>query len=78
MIGGLGPTELIVIFLIVLVLFGGKRLPEIAKGLGRGIVDFKSAMREDSTVDSENMQDDTTSKAQSEKKSNEASSDNKA
>ncbi len=78
MIGGLGPTELIVIFFIVLILFGGKRLPEIAKGLGRGIIDFKSAIREDSTVDSENMQDDTTSKAQSEKKSNEASSDNKA
>lgn len=55
MLGGLGPTELIIIFLIVLVLFGAKRIPDIAKGLGRGIKDFKSAIREESddSVDSE-------------------------
>jgi sec-independent protein translocase protein TatA len=40
---GLGPTELIVILLIVLLLFGGKKIPEIAKGLGKGIKEFKSA-----------------------------------
>ncbi|MBC8230549.1 twin-arginine translocase TatA/TatE family subunit, partial [bacterium] len=34
-----GPTELIIIFLIVLVLFGARRIPDIAKGLGRGIKD---------------------------------------
>ena len=48
MLGGLGPTELIIIFLIVLILFGARRIPDIAKGLGRGIKDFKSAIREDS------------------------------
>lgn len=42
-----GPTELIIIFLIVLVLFGARRIPDIAKGLGRGIKDFKSAIREE-------------------------------
>jgi len=52
MLGGLGPTELIIIFLIVLVLFGARRIPDIAKGLGRGIKDFKSAIREDSDDDS--------------------------
>ena len=51
MLGGLGPTELIIIFLIVLVLFGARRIPDIAKGLGRGIKDFKSALREDSDDD---------------------------
>jgi sec-independent protein translocase protein TatA len=40
---GLGMQELIVIFLIVMVLFGAKKLPEIGKGLGRGIREFKRA-----------------------------------
>jgi sec-independent protein translocase protein TatA len=48
MFGGLGVQELLVIFLIVLLLFGAKRIPDIAKGLGRGISDFKKAMRETS------------------------------
>jgi len=42
-IGVPGPTELLIIFGIVLLVFGGKRLPEIAKGLGRGMRDFKRA-----------------------------------
>jgi len=42
-IGMPGPTELLIIFGIVLLVFGGKRLPEIAKGLGRGMRDFKRA-----------------------------------
>ncbi|MBT4484569.1 MAG: twin-arginine translocase TatA/TatE family subunit [Candidatus Latescibacteria bacterium] len=45
-IGGLGPMELTVIFLIVLLVFGAKRIPEIAKGLGKGITEFKKAARE--------------------------------
>jgi len=45
-IGGLGPTELLVIFLIVLLVFGAKRIPEIAQGLGKGIMEFKKAARE--------------------------------
>jgi sec-independent protein translocase protein TatA len=40
---GLGVQELIVIFLIVMVLFGAKKLPEIGKGLGKGIREFKRA-----------------------------------
>jgi sec-independent protein translocase protein TatA len=36
--------ELLIIFLIVILLFGGKKIPEIAKGLGKGIRDFKSSM----------------------------------
>jgi sec-independent protein translocase protein TatA len=45
MLPNLGPTELILIFLIVLLLFGANRIPEIAKGLGRGIRDFKKGMQ---------------------------------
>ena len=42
---GLGMQELVVIFLIILLLFGAKNLPEIAKGLGKGIKEFKNALR---------------------------------
>ena len=40
----IGPMELILIFLVVVLLFGGKKIPEIAKGLGKGIRDFKSSL----------------------------------
>ncbi len=40
---GIGPTELIVVFLIILLLFGAKRIPEIAHGIGKGIAEFKKA-----------------------------------
>ncbi|MEN8373847.1 MAG: twin-arginine translocase TatA/TatE family subunit [Gemmatimonadota bacterium] len=43
---GLGPTELIVILLIVLLVFGAKRLPEIGASLGKGIREFKSSVSE--------------------------------
>jgi len=45
-IGGLGMGEKILIFLVVLLLFGAKRLPEIGSSLGKGIREFKSSMRE--------------------------------
>ncbi len=45
-IGGLGMGEIILIFLVVLLLFGAKRLPEIGSALGKGIREFKSSVRE--------------------------------
>ncbi|SVE15567.1 uncharacterized protein METZ01_LOCUS468421 [marine metagenome] len=41
-----GPWEIFIVLLIVLLLFGGKKLPEIAKGLGKGIQEFKKAGKE--------------------------------
>ena len=41
-----GPQELIIILIIVLVLFGAKKLPELARGLGQGIREFKKASNE--------------------------------
>lgn len=43
---GMGPWELIIIFAIVLLMFGGKRLPGLATGLGNAIRNFKSALNE--------------------------------
>jgi sec-independent protein translocase protein TatA len=45
-IGGLGGQEMIIIFLIVLLLFGAKKLPELARGVGKSMGEFKKA-RED-------------------------------
>ena len=44
--GSLGPFELVLIFLAILLIFGAKRIPEIARGLGKGIKEFKSATNE--------------------------------
>ena len=43
----LGATELIVIFLIVVVLFGASRIPQIGKGIGEGIRNFKKGLKGD-------------------------------
>ena len=43
-IGNLGAGEIIVIALIVLLLFGGKKIPELMKGLGKGVLSFKEGM----------------------------------
>jgi sec-independent protein translocase protein TatA len=44
---GLGMQEIIVIALIVLLLFGGKKIPELMKGLGKGVKSFKDGMKEE-------------------------------
>jgi len=45
MIGHVGPMELLIIFFVILLLFGAKRVPEVAKSLGRSIHEFKRGMR---------------------------------
>ena len=47
MIGRLGLPELIIILLIIILIFGANRLPEIWRGIGKGIKNFKEAGRED-------------------------------
>ncbi len=44
---GLGAPEIVGIVIVVLVLFGGKKIPELAKGLGSGIKNFKKALKDD-------------------------------
>ena len=43
---GLGMQEVLIIALIVLLLFGGKKIPELMKGLGKGVRSFKEGMKE--------------------------------
>jgi sec-independent protein translocase protein TatA len=50
-LGGLGFPEILVIAIVFVVLFGGKKLPELAKGLGEGIKNFKTALKEEEKVD---------------------------
>ena len=51
---GLGMQEILIIALIILLLFGGKKIPELMKGLGKGVKSFKEGMNEvtDITKDS--------------------------
>jgi len=45
--GNFGATEIILILVVVLLLFGGKKIPELMKGLGNGIKEFKNASKEE-------------------------------
>ena len=57
---GLGPTELIIIAIIVLLIFGAKRLPDIGKGLGGAIKEFRNVKKElssDKTSDNSDNKD---------------------
>lgn len=49
---GIGGQELLVILVIIVLLFGAKKIPELAKGLGKGIKSFKEEMRNDEVADS--------------------------
>ena len=48
---GLGATELIIILIIVIILFGASRLPEIGKGIGEAIRNFKKSTSENPEID---------------------------
>jgi sec-independent protein translocase protein TatA len=51
LIGQLGFQEILIILLIVVLLFGAKKLPELAKGMGEGIKNFKAAIKDEAKVD---------------------------
>lgn len=46
MFGNLGAGEIILIILVILLLFGAKKIPELAQGLGKGMKEFKKAVRD--------------------------------
>ncbi|TDD78200.1 twin-arginine translocase TatA/TatE family subunit [Flavobacterium caseinilyticum] len=49
--GRLGVTEILIILAVVLLLFGGKKIPELMKGLGSGIKEFKNASKDGQPAD---------------------------
>lgn len=58
----IGAPEIIFIVLIVLLLFGGKKIPELMKGLGKGVKSFKEGMNEVTKEDSNTNKSDNDSK----------------
>lgn len=53
----IGSQEIIIIAVIILLLFGGRKIPELMRGLGSGIKEFKQASKEDSSVEPTSKQD---------------------
>lgn len=51
MLRSIGLPELVVILVVAVLLFGGKKIPEVAKGLGEGIKNFKNALKTEEHVD---------------------------
>ena len=52
--GAIGPTEIILIVVVIVLLFGGRKIPELMKGIGQGMKEFKKASQfdaEDKTTD---------------------------
>ncbi len=60
-LGVIGPQQLILIAVIVLILFGGKKIPELMGGIGKGIKEFKKATSDDQ---SDKITDETEKKEQ--------------
>ena len=58
LIGGLGLPEILVISLVVLLLFGGKKIPELMNGLGKGVKSFKDGMNGTSLDSSDKKQEE--------------------
>ncbi len=54
LIGVVGPWQIIIILAVVLLFFGGKKIPELMKGLGKGIKEFKDGMAGDDKPDETN------------------------
>lgn len=52
--GMVGPWQWVIIGVVILLLFGGKKIPELMRGLGSGIKEFKDASKEDETSETKN------------------------
>ncbi|WP_343486893.1 twin-arginine translocase TatA/TatE family subunit [Allomuricauda sp. d1] len=50
-LGIIGPWQIVLVVVIVLLLFGGKKIPELMRGLGSGIKEFKDASKEDEKIE---------------------------
>jgi sec-independent protein translocase protein TatA len=57
-LGIIGPTQLIIIVVLVIIFFGAKKIPELMRGAGRGIKEFKDAMNKDYSQDDDSKKPD--------------------
>ncbi len=62
-LGNIGPTEWIIIAVLLVFMFGGKKIPELARGLGRGIREFKDASKEVKKEIQDGIKEDDTKNA---------------
>ena len=67
---GLGPGELLLAFLVLVLLFGARKIPEIAQGMGKGIREFKKAMRDTEDEIKADTKENSSKKNDSDKKQN--------
>ncbi len=65
MLGGIGAQELLLILLIILLLFGARKIPEIARGLGKSVAEFKKGAKD---LEEEIKREDTEKSSPPEKK----------
>ncbi|MCR5036537.1 MAG: twin-arginine translocase TatA/TatE family subunit [Bacteroidales bacterium] len=57
-LGGIGTGELLLIILAILLIFGGKKIPELMRGMGKGVKEFKDAMNEPTETKKEEKKDE--------------------
>jgi len=55
--GMFGPTEIILVILVIVILFGGRKIPELMKGVGQGMKEFKKATK-DEAVDKDKVDEE--------------------
>jgi sec-independent protein translocase protein TatA len=56
-LGVIGPGQIVIVVVLVLLLFGGKKIPELMKGLGTGIKEFKKATSEEEKEEDKKIED---------------------
>ncbi len=56
-LGEFGPMQILLVLSVIVLLFGGKKIPELMKGLGTGIKEFKNAAKDDSTTPAKKEED---------------------
>lgn len=57
LLGIIGPWQVVLIVLVLLLLFGGRKIPELMKGIGQGMTEFKKARKKDSLEDKEKQEE---------------------
>lgn len=57
-LGGIGTGEILLIILAILLIFGGKKIPELMRGMGKGVKEFKDAMNEPTETKKEEKKDE--------------------